>query len=369
MNSTHHKPLALYVGGSILVFGILPLLLYWPAFAQPLAPGCSLVRDIAVSEQWLVVIAALGIKPAYMLLSLVWIIWLWRRRAADLVALRWGLIFFLAGETACAINYVAFGGHSALTDYLHSYGMAVGFSYVAYALLEGIDFRLVKYSPAKERCAALSLCRACIKYAPGSAGEAWDRVPSFASAEDPPAKMRALPVCGLRRLFSFLIPALVVVSLMLPCAEINPVSHRINILDSIQDFPAPMWAQIFEGRYCAWVAVALLLISWGLLLFKRNEPVAAAKVFFAAAMGPLGFGLMRLFLRTAYREDLAWANIWEELTELIFVAGVGLVLWLFRGGLFREEPPASTDHLDIPKPGPEGENPTEHPQIAKIAID
>ncbi len=318
--STQNRIVAPYTWLSILVLGILPLLLYWPSFTQPLPPGSSLVRTIGTFEQWLVIITAFGVKPVYMLLSLAWIIWLWRRQAHDLVALRWGLIFFLAGETACATNYIAFGGNSAVTDYLHSYGMAVGFSFVTYAVLEGVDFRLIKYSSAKDRCAALSLCRSCIKYA------------------DVP--------CGLRRLFSFLIPALVVVSLMLPSAEVKPVSHQITVLNSVQDFPAPMWAQIFEGHYCAWVSVALLLISWGLLSFKRNEPVAAAKIFFAAAMGPLGFGLMRLFLRTAYREDLAWANIWEELTELLFVAGVGVVLWLFRGALFKDERVTPADQAD-----------------------
>lgn len=310
--STQSKTVAPYLWGGILAAGILPLILYWPSFNQPPPPEPLLVRDIGVLEQWLVVITAFGVKPTYMLLSLVWIVWLWRRQATDLMALRWGLIFFLGGEIACAVNYVVFGGNSAVTDYLHSYGMAVGFSFVAYAVLEGMDFRLIKYSPAKDRCAALSLCRACSKYA------------------DVP--------CGLRRLFSFLIPALVVVSLMLPCAALRPGSHRINILNSAQDFPTPMWSQLFEGHYCAWISVFLLLISWGALSFKRNEPVAMAKILFAAAMGPLGFGLMRLFLRTAYREDLAWANIWEELTELLFVAGVGIVLWLFQGALFREEP-------------------------------
>jgi hypothetical protein len=317
--SAQNKAVAPYLWAGILVLGILPPLLYWPAFAQPLPPGSLLVRDIGVLEQWLVVITAFGVKPAYMLLSLLCIIWLWRQRARDLAALRWGLVFFLAGEAACAVNYVAFGGNSAASDYLHSYGMVVGFAFVAYAVLEGVDIRLIKYSPAKDRCAALSLCRACIKYA---------EVP-----------------CGLRRFFWFLIPALMVVSLMLPCAELKPVLHRISILNSAQDFSAPLWAQLFEGSYCAWVAIGLLAISWGLLSFKRNEPVAAAKVFFAAAMGPLGFGLMRLFLRTAYREDLAWANIWEELTELLFVAGVGLVLWLFRGAWFKEQsaPPDPAD--------------------------
>jgi len=342
--STQPRTAALYVWGSILVAGLLPLALYWPAFKQPLLPESVVIRNIGAFEQWLVVITAFGVKPAYMLLSLIWIIWLWRRQATDLVALRWGLIFFLGGETACAANYILFAGNSALTDYLHSYGMAVGFSFVTYAILEGMDFRLIKYSPAKDRCAALSLCRACIKYATGSAGApagVSSRAPKThhnqSQSETSPAGAPALPVCGLRRLFSFLIPALVVISLMLPCAAIKPLSHRINVLNSVQDFPTPMWAQLFEGHYCAWISVVLLLVSWGVLSFKRKDPVAVAKIFFAAAMGPLGFGLMRLFLRTAYREDLAWANIWEELTELIFVAGVGLVLWLFRGALFREE--------------------------------
>ncbi len=306
-----------YLGVSIVVLGLLPLFLYWPAFQQPLPPESLVIRNISVFEQWLVVITAFGAKPAYMVLSLVWIVWLWRCQAADLVALRRGLIFFLAGEIACAANYVFFSGNSAVIDYLHSYGMAVGFSFVSYAILEAMDFRLIKYSPAKDRCAALSLCRACIKYA------------------DVP--------CGLRRLFSFLIPALIAISLMLPCAAMRPISYRINILQSPQDFPAPMWAQLFEGQFCAWVSIGLLLVCWGVLSFKRKDPVSTAKIFFAAAMGPLGFGLMRLFLRAAYRENLAWANIWEELTELIFVAGVGLVLWLFRGALFKKDQSSAVD--------------------------
>jgi len=312
--------MAVSIAGGILLAGLLPLVLYWPAFNQPIPPESSLIRNIGLFEQWLVVITAFGVKPAYMLLSLVWILWLWRRREKDLVALRWGLIWFLGGETACAVNYVAFAGGSAITDYLHSYGMTVGFSFVAYAALEGMDFRLVKYSPPKERCAALSLCRSCVKYA------------------DVP--------CALRRLFAFLIPALVLVSLMLPCAALRPLLHQTTILNSTVRYWSPMWSLLFENRYCAMLSVLLLLISWAALSFKRDEPVATAKIFFAAAMGPLGFGLMRLFLRTAYAEDLVWANIWEELTELIFAAAVGMVLWQFRGALFRAEPVLAEDRLN-----------------------
>jgi hypothetical protein len=308
MTMTPSKTVAPFLWVGILVPGILPLILYWPLFNQP-APAESLpVLDAGKFEQWLVVITAFGVKPAYMLLALLWIVWLWRRKAADLVALRWGLIAFLGGEIACAVNYVAFGGCSAITDYFHSYGMAAGFSFVAYAVLEGMDFRLIKYSALKDRCAALSLCRSCIKYA---------NVP-----------------CGLRRLFSFLIPALVVVALMLPSADLKAAAHRTCIFKSVQVYSNPVWSQIFEGRYCAWLAILFLLCSFACLLLKRDDPVTPAKILFAGAMGPLGFGLMRLFLRTAFSENLVWSTIWEELTELIFVVGVGVVLWLFRQSLF-----------------------------------
>ena len=304
-----NKSLAAILGAGILLAGVLPLVLYWPAFHQPVQSELSPVHNVGLLEQWLVVITAFGVKPTYMLLSLLWIIWLWRSQAADLVALRWGFIWFLGGEIACTVNFVCLRGHSAITDYLHGYGMAVGFSFVAYAALEGMDSRVIKCSPPNERCAALSLCRACIKHA-------------------------AVP-CGLHRFFALLIPALIAVALMLPCVPVQPVPHRVTILNSVQDFSNPLWSQLFEGRYCPWLAVALLLLSWAALLFKREDPVATAMLLFAAALGPLGFGFMRVFPRTAYAENLAWSNIWEELTELIFVLGVGWVLWLFRQSLFR----------------------------------
>src|SRR5437763_203803 len=95
--NTRGQRVAPYLGAGILAGGLLPLVLYWPAFRQPMPPELSLVRDTGVFEQWLVVIAAFGVKPTYMLLSLVWILWLWRRQASDLVALRWGMVFFLGG--------------------------------------------------------------------------------------------------------------------------------------------------------------------------------------------------------------------------------------------------------------------------------
>ncbi len=92
------KTAALCFWGIILIVGVLPLILYWPSFMEQPAPDSLAIREISKFAQWLVVITAFGVKPAYMLLALVWIVWLWRRQATDLVALRWGLIFFLGGE-------------------------------------------------------------------------------------------------------------------------------------------------------------------------------------------------------------------------------------------------------------------------------
>lgn len=74
MMCTQSRTPCLYLWGSIFLLGLLPLGLYWPAYQQPFPPGSSIVRDIAVFEQWLVVITAFGAKPAYMVLSLAWII-------------------------------------------------------------------------------------------------------------------------------------------------------------------------------------------------------------------------------------------------------------------------------------------------------
>lgn len=76
---------------------------------------------------------------------------------------------------------------------------------------------------------------------------------------------------------------------------------------------------------------------------KRENAVGISKIFFAAGLGPLGFGFLRLILLHAYRENLVWFNFWEELTELIFVVGIGLTLWLFRSNLLRNELPASSN--------------------------
>jgi hypothetical protein len=236
---------------------------------------------------------------------------LWHRQASDLVALRRGLIAFWLGENACTVNFLVYRGNHEVWEYLHNFGMTAAFSFITYSALEGMDRRVIKYSAPKDRCAGLSLCRACIKF---------DNVP-----------------CGLKRIFAMLIPATMALAVLPLCAPLGQVAYDTKILGTTQHFAQTLPRQLFEIRYCPLLALLLLTGSWLVLLLKGNEPIVMGKILFAGAAGPLGFGLMRLFLFAAFREDLAWFIFWEEATELIFVLAVGFVLLVFRQSLFANE--------------------------------
>jgi hypothetical protein len=316
-------PLGLALG--IGAAGLLPLIAYPLWFASPaaaLAPDKLPVCPLSLMEQWMAVLTAFAIKPTYMILSLGLILWLWRSTASDLTALRRGLVAFLAGEGACAVDYLFLGGRSELWGFFHSYGMAVAFSFVSYAGLEAMDHRLVKYSAPKDRCAALSLCRACIKYA---------EVP-----------------CGLRRLFTVSIPGLIVVACIPLTANLQRAGQASVVWGTTVDYSRTLPAQLFELRYCAWLALGLMLASWLVLLLKHNDPVGPSKALLAAGLGPLSFGTARLFLDSAYADQMMWSGAWEEITELLFVALVALTLWVFRHTLFRNNPAES----GLPDPNP-----------------
>jgi phage shock protein E len=259
-------------------------------------------------EQWVVMLSGFGIKPVYMLLSLIVIIVLRRSSASDLVALRWSMIFFLAGELACALNYLIFSHGSHLVEYLHSYGMVAGFGFAMYAIFEGIDNRLIHLSDPNRKCAALLMCRACIKY-----------------GDNP---------CRLKQLFYFAIPASAIVAAIPFSSQVKAVSYGTHILGTFYYFSHSVLYQIYEIRYCPMYAIIFFLISFFVLRYKKNAAIEWAKIFFAAGAGALGFGLLRLMLYSMHSDNQVWFDFWEEITELIFVAAVCIILWLFRKTLF-----------------------------------
>ena len=279
--------------------------------------GITAFRPSPVYEQWILVLTFFGVKFVYTLLSLAIVIALWRRTEADLAALRRALICFFVGEAMCFINVTAFLERSLLLEYLHSTGMGLSIAFSVYALLEGVDLRLIHYS-GDARCAALGLCRTCIKHA--NVG------------------------CGLRRLFLMLVPATAVVAAIPLCSALRATTYNTRVFGILHTYRHPLLQQWYELRFLPIVAILLLTACFLVLWLVERHPVGLSKILFAAAIGATGFSWFRLILVASFVRNQVWFVAWEEITELLFVGMAGGILIAFRGLLAeRPAPPAISE--------------------------
>jgi rhodanese-related sulfurtransferase len=280
----------------------------WDRWRTPKHLGSFPFRNSPRFEQAIAVVSYFFIKPIYMLLSLVVVAALWRSVSADLTALRWGMVSFFIGETACAVNYFGYKETSYFWDYLHGAGMFICFSFLAYAILEAVDWRVLGVSDPKRRCAAAQLCGTCSKFADVS--------------------------CGLQRSFYVLVPALMAIAMMVPMADWHDNSYNTLIFGEPYNYGHLRVFQQFENWYCPAAAMIMFGVSLTILLLKRQQPVGPAKIAFAAGIGPFGFGMFRMLLGAAYDQNRVWFLFWEEATELLLISGICCLLWIFRRGLF-----------------------------------
>ena len=268
-------------------------------------------REASFFEQLMACVAAFGAKPAYMLLSFMLAVIMRRLKSHDMVALRWAFIFFFIGEGFCAINYIFLSEDSYLVEYLHSFGMVLAFGFTTFAFFEGVDLRLVKYSDANEKCAAIPLCGACIKYT------------------DVP--------CGFKRAFLWLIPSVAALSFIPLLASLHTDSYNTDIFGTLYNYSHPVIFQIFETRYAPILTIVFSAIAYFTLRLRGNNSILLAKIFFAAAAGFLGFSMFRLILFGVYRDNMLWYVCWEEFTEFLYIGFAAIVLWIFHGRLFAED--------------------------------
>ena len=260
-------------------------------------------------EQWLAVLTGYGIKPLYTLLSFILVIILWKKSEIEIKALKYAMIFFFLGENFCAANYLFFHHESYLFEYFHSLGMVLCFGFAAYALFEGIDKYVFHYFDLRKNCALLGLCIQCIKYEKVS--------------------------CALKRSFIFLSFSASAIAIMPLFAELKMVSYNTKIWGTFYNYSHPVIYQVFEVRYCPIIASAAFASAAFTLLIKKTEPFPLAKILFAGACGAMGFSFFRFILFHGFQDNLVWMEFWEEITEFIFIAGVTLLLWLFRHSLFK----------------------------------
>jgi rhodanese-related sulfurtransferase len=285
----------------------------WPEFADhpfsqfELAGGSMQVpyRAMSPGEQAAAALALLWIKPSYMLLSAVAAFVLLRRKAVDLHILGWGLLVFLIGEVFCAINYILLKDNSYFAEYVHSLSMALAFGLTAYALMEGLDERLVHFSQKDKHCAMLPVCGPCIKY-------------------------QAVR-CGIRRIAQFSSVALIVLAIIPLLSSFSYIAYNTRIGPVYHYYVRPVVHQWFEARYSPGLAIVLISLS---LLVLQITPRATihplARILFCGGFGFMGFAMFRVMLGMIYAETLVWATFWEEITELMFIGAVIYILLVFR---------------------------------------
>lgn len=293
----------------ILTAGILPVFLYtWILGPTPFPRADETIRYIPLLDQTMVVITAFAAKPLYMLtsLALAWILRDTPRR--ELIALRWGMLAFFLGEAFCAVNYIVFHDTSIFSEFLHSYGMVVAFGFLSYALLEGLDRHIIQYSDPHKHCALIGLCRECVK------------------SQDAPCRMRQFfQLLSLLLIFSACMPLL---------AEMRETSYFSVIYGTAYNYVQWKAYLLFEIRYCPLVALTMFAAAFMILLFSKERQIPeAARILVSAGIGALGFGIFRLFLNSVFEQNLAWAAVWEEISEFSLMVILVYVLWSFRKSL------------------------------------
>ena len=266
-------------------------------------------KEMPAFHQWAAVVAAYGIKPVYMCLSFVLCLLLFSRNARrleELGPLKWAIVSFFVGESFCAVNYLAFGEGSYLTEYLHGYGMVLALGFTAYAVLDGADRKVFRVTDPEKRCAFLSLCKSCVKNS------------------DVTCKAKTLAV--------MVSIGLIVVSCMPLMADYTLGSYNTVILGARYYYVHPIVYQLFELLVCPLYAALLFTATLSSVLFTKGKTVPGiAKVLVSAGLGALGFSVLRLLLFSAYRDHLVWSVFWEEATELLYILLVFRFLWLFYG--------------------------------------
>ena len=281
----------------LLLAGTIPVSIYFIEYPHSFDVNAASLpsRSLSLLEQQAQALAGLAVKPLYMMLSLLVILALIGQKWTAILALQWGQIAFLAGEVFCAINFYVYRHESVLSEYLHSYGMAVAFAFTSFAVLEGLEMRL------------------------GS------RIRSWVQDEA-------------RAWMKFILPMLVVLCFIPILTTIQPESYAVTIFRFPYSYTRLDVYQLYERRILPALALTTFAGAY-LSLMKKNETLSfATKTLLCAGIGALGFSFFRVALNAMFADALVWFEFWEEATELMFVGAVAFVLWRYRRILLEKTP-------------------------------
>lgn len=261
------------------------------------------------AQQVAQVVAGLYIKPAYMLISLTLIIGLIGQTAREIKSLFWGLTAFLTGEIFCAVNFIVYKHASIASEYIHSYGMTLAFGFVAYAILEIADKHILRINNG--RCAANELCGTCKRNSPLH--------------------------CSAQRIAMLAVLMTGIASFLPLTVSVSTESYLTEVFNFPYSYARFDFYQWYEARALPLLALTFFILAFPPLLKTKNDPIPQlTKLFFSAGIGALGFSLFRVILASMFANHLVWFEFWEELTELMFIAATGFMLWQFRETLLQK---------------------------------
>ena len=281
----------------LLLAGTIPISIYFIEYPHSFDVNAASLpsRSLSLLEQQAQALAGLAVKPLYMMLSLLIILALIGQKWTAILALQWGQIAFLAGEVFCAINFYVYRHESVLSEYLHSYGMAVAFAFTAFAVLEGLGMRI------------------------------GNRIRSWIQDEA-------------RAWMKFILPMLVVLCFIPILTTIQPESYAVTIFRFPYSYTRLDVYQFYERRILPVLALIAFVGAY-LLLMRRGATFSfSIKMLVCAGIGALGFSFFRVALNAMFADALVWFEFWEEATELMFVGAVVFVLWRYRKILLERTP-------------------------------
>jgi len=282
----------------ILSAGLIPISIYFIENPQLLdAPSAASLpsRSLSLLEQQAQALAGLVIKPIYMMISLIIILALLEQRRTAIIALHWGQITFLAGEIFCAINFYIYKHESVLSEYLHSYGMALAFGFTSFALLEGWEWLFA----SRNRSQFMQEAQTILKFS----------LPIFAA-------------------LSF-IPIL---------SPLQSEVYAVSIFNFPYSYTRLDFYEVYERRMLPILAIIAFIVTY-LSLLRKSETISfLTKVFLCAGLGALSFSFFRVALNAIFVNDMVWFEFWEEATELMFVGTIGFILWRYKSFLLDKTP-------------------------------
>lgn len=269
-------------------------------------------RPLSPSLQFVSFLSGCIIKPAYMLLCLVLIAWLWKATTKPLRMIFWGLVSFEVGEIFCALDYyLGQGEFWRPLDLVHGAGMVGMGILVPWAAFKILDERVFHYTDPVQPCALHRFCGAC-------------------------GKRQGNP-CGMHRLFLAALPAFAFMSLMPLSMPLRPMHSISSVFGTPVPFGSPLVNQAIEFWGYGLAGALAFFIAFGILC-KGSRAIRYAEPFYFLGLGLAGFAIFRFLLHGAFAQALVWSDFWEEATELIALVGLAYGLWIFRKNLGLSRP-------------------------------